>query len=87
MTPKAVALKYDKQTQNAPKVIASGKGEIASKIIEKAKEFDIAIFQNETLVNSLIDIDLDKEVPPKLYKALVDVFIWLAKQENKSKVL
>ncbi len=85
MTPKAVALKYDKQTQNAPKVIASGKGEIASKIIEKAKEFDISIFQNETLVNSLIDIDLDKEVPPKLYEALVEVFIWLSKQENNLK--
>ena len=85
MTPKAVALKYDKQTQNAPKVIASGKGEIASKIIEKAKEFDISIFQNVTLVNSLIDIDLDKEVPPKLYEALVEVFIWLSKQENNLK--
>ena len=85
MTPKAVALKYDQDTQSAPKVVASGKGAIASKIIEKAKEFDIAIFQNTELVNSLIDLDLNKEIPAELYEALVEVFIWLAKQESSLK--
>ena len=82
-TQKAAALKYDSSTQKAPKVIASGKGEIANKIIQKAKEFDIPLFVNEELVNSLCDLEIDKEVPAELYSALVEVFVWLNKQERK----
>lgn len=80
---KAAALKYDKQTQNAPKVIAKGKGEIADRIIQKAKEFDIAIFSNKELVDTLLDIDIDKEIPPRLYEAVVEVFVWLTKQDKR----
>lgn len=86
MAQKAAALKYDKEAQNAPKVIASGKGAIAQKIIEKAKEFDIPLFANETLVNSLIDLDLDKEIPSELYGAVVEVFLWLMKNEKKAHI-
>jgi len=82
-TQKAVALKYDKDTQNAPKVLATGKGEVAKKIINKAKEFDVPIFANEEIVNSLCDLDIDKEIPSELYKTVVEVFVWLSKQERK----
>ncbi|SFV74568.1 Uncharacterized homolog of the cytoplasmic domain of flagellar protein FhlB [hydrothermal vent metagenome] len=77
---KAVALAYDKQ--NAPKVLASGSGNIAQKIIQKAKEFDVPLFANEALVNSLIDVKIDEEIPPKLYQSVVEVFIWLMKNEK-----
>jgi flagellar biosynthesis protein len=86
MAQKAVALKYDKEAQNAPKVIASGKGAIAQKIIQKAIEFDIPLFANEALVNSLIDLDLDKEIPNELYGAVVEVFLWLMKNEKKAHI-
>ncbi len=83
---KAVALKYEKEAMNAPKVIAKGKGKIAEKILEKAKEFDIPIFQNEALANSLLDAEINEEIPPKLYKAVVEVFIWLMKTEKKAQI-
>ncbi|MDD5157998.1 EscU/YscU/HrcU family type III secretion system export apparatus switch protein [Sulfurimonas sp.] len=83
MQNKAAALKYDKANQGAPKVIASGKGAIAKKIIEKAKEFNVPIFANEALVNSLVDLDIDHEIPAELYKAVVEVFVWLMKNEKK----
>lgn len=83
MPTKAAALKYDKASSGAPKVLASGKGEIARKIIEKAKEFDIPLFANEALVNSLIDLEIDREIPSELYQSVVEVFIWLMKNENK----
>ena len=84
MSNKAVALKYDKEQDSAPKVIASGKGEIAHKIIEKAREFNVPIFCNQELVNSLINLEIDKEIPPQLYNAVVDVFLWLMRNESKA---
>jgi len=83
---KAVALKYKIYEDLAPKVIAKGKGEIAKKIIEKAKKFDIPLFQNETLVDMLLNVEVNEEVPPKMYEAVVEVFIWLYKLEEKAQV-
>ena len=80
---KAVALKYE---EYVPTVIASGKGEIARKIIDKAEEFDISIFKNETLVNSLLNIDINVDIPPQLYQAVAEVFVWLQKTEQKSAI-
>ena len=84
MSDKAVALKYDKIEDDAPRVLASGKGEVAKKIIEKAREFHVPIFCNQELVNSLINLEIDKEIPPQLYNAVVDVFLWLMKNESKA---
>ena len=80
---KAVALKYDQQTQNAPKVVAKGKGIVAQHIIQKAKEFDVPLFANEAIVNSIIDLEIDKEIPSELYRSVVEVFVWLQKQDAK----
>jgi len=85
MSEKAAALKYDKESGAAPKILASGKGNIAQKIIEKANEFDVPIFANEALVNSLVDLEVDKEIPAELYSSVVEVFIWLMKNEKKFK--
>ncbi|WP_456479717.1 EscU/YscU/HrcU family type III secretion system export apparatus switch protein [Nautilia sp.] len=83
---KAVALKYKAYEQNAPKVIAKGKGEIAKKIIEKAKLYDVPLFQNETLADMLLNVEIGEEIPPKMYEAVVDVFIWLYKLEEKAQL-
>ena len=83
MKTKAAALKYD--NQNAPKIIASGQGSIADAIVKKAKEFDVPLFANEALVNSLVDLEVDKEIPQELYQGVVEVFIWLMKNEKKVK--
>lgn len=81
---KAVALKYDKEFNRSPKIVASAKGELATRIIQKAKEYNVPIFSNPELASSLIDLDLDKEVPPRLFQAVADVFVWLMKNESKS---
>jgi len=82
-TDKAVALQYDQNKQNAPKVLAKGKGLIAKKIIQKAKEFDVPLFANEAIVDSLLDLEIDKEIPQELYRSVVEVFVWLNKQDRK----
>jgi len=83
---KAVALKYKAYEDLAPKVIAKGKGEIARKIIEKAKKFDIPTFQNEEIANILLNVETGKEVPPKIYEAVVEVFIWLHNLEKRAEM-
>jgi len=83
---KAVALKYEEDGKQAPKVVAKGKGEIAKKIVQKADEFDIPIFKNEALANSLLNLDLDEQIPPNLYKAVAEVFVWLMSAEQKAEL-
>ena len=80
---KAAALKYDPSQNNAPKVLASGKGKVAEAIIKKAHEYDIPLFANEALVESLVGLEVDSEIPQELYQAVVEVFVWLAKAERE----
>jgi len=82
---KAVALKYKAYEDNAPKIVAKGKGEIALKIIQKAKEFDIPLFQNELLVDTLLKVQ-SEEIPPKLYEAVAEVFVWLYNVEKNAQL-
>jgi flagellar biosynthesis protein len=82
LTPKAAALKYEKEGDKAPTVIAKGKGVIAEKIIAKASEVGIPLFKNELLADSLLNVEIEREIPPALYKAVVEVFVWLAKNED-----
>jgi flagellar biosynthesis protein len=68
----AVALQYD-FGDGAPVVTAKGEGHVAEKIIETAREHDIAIEENPVLAEALAKIDLDTEIPVPLYKAVAEV--------------
>lgn len=83
---KAVALAYKKNQDNAPRVIASGKGLLAQNIIAKAKDFNIPLFCNKNLVDSLLEIQINEEIPQILYDGVVEVFIWLNKLEEKTQM-
>ncbi|MWV62905.1 flagellar biosynthesis protein FlhB [Helicobacter saguini] len=86
MRKKAAALAYEEYKDHAPKVVASGQGMIAEAIIKKANEFNIPLFCNAELVDSLVKMDINSNVPPELYQAVVDVFIWLQNAENKASI-
>ena len=81
---KAVALKYEKDSDSVPAVVAKGKGLVAQRIIQKASEFDIPLFKNELLTDSLLNVNIDEHIPPQLYKAVVEVFVWLTNNENRA---
>ena len=80
---KAVALGYNRSQDNAPKVLASGAGEIANKIISLAKEHDIPIKEDPDLIEILSKVEVDQEIPPNLYKAVAEIFSFLYKVTNK----
>lgn len=86
MRKKAAALAYEEHKDHAPKVVASGQGLIAEAIIQKAHEFNIPLFCNAELVDSLVKMDINSNVPPELYQAVVDVFIWLQRTEISSSI-
>lgn len=82
-TKKAVALGYNRSKDNAPKVLASGAGEVAKNIINLARSHDIPIKEDADLVELLSKVDLNQEVPPNLYKAVAEIFGFLYKMTNK----
>lgn len=69
--PTAVALQYD--GNEAPRVTASGKGEIAEKILALAEEHGIPLREDPDLVTLLAQLDLGTEIPPNLYVAVAEV--------------
>ncbi len=83
MREKAVALKYDKEVDAAPKVTAKGEGFKAESIIKIAKLHDIPIKKDEDLVEMLSNIELDREIPPEMYGAIVEVFRFVYKATKK----
>ncbi|MFC3847087.1 EscU/YscU/HrcU family type III secretion system export apparatus switch protein [Helicobacter baculiformis] len=84
--PKAVALAYNVSQDSAPKVVASGVGVIARAIMDKAKAFNIPLFCNKALVESLLDVRLDTPIPPELYSSVVEVFIWLQNTQDQAQM-
>ena len=83
--PKAIALKYDLQKDSAPSLVAKGKGETATNIIKIANEHDIPIKKDEDLVELLSKIDIDKEIPGSMYKAVAEIFSFIYDLSNKNK--
>ncbi|EDP6857477.1 FlhB-like flagellar biosynthesis protein [Campylobacter upsaliensis] len=82
---KAVALGYQrKKKESAPKVLASGKGESAAKIISLAKEHGVPIKEDEDLIEILSKLDLGDEIPPNMYKAVAEVFAFIYQMANKT---
>ncbi len=80
---KAVALKYEKYKDNAPKVVAKGKGEVAKKIIEVAKEHGVYIKEDPDLVEVLSGLDLYEEIPEDLYKVVAEILAFIYKSKQK----
>ncbi len=71
---KAVALRYDQKKENAPRVIASGKGKSAENILRIAMLHNLPIKKDEDLVELLSKVEIDREIPENLYVAVVEVF-------------
>jgi flagellar biosynthesis protein len=80
---KAAALRYDTAKESAPRVLAKGKGASAENIIKIAELNDIPIRKDEDLVELLSKVEIDKEIPAELYKAVAEVFSFIYSVTNK----
>ncbi len=69
----AIAIKYDKEKDTAPRVVAKGMRLKAEKIREIAKQYNIPVMKNVNLANALYRIDVGQEIPEELYDAVAEV--------------
>jgi flagellar biosynthesis protein len=81
----AVALKYDKKTDQAPVIAAKGKGYIAQQIIELAREHNIEIREDADLVTLLAKLDIDMPIPLEAYAAVAEILSYVYKANDKLK--
>lgn len=80
---KAVAIKYNKDKDRAPKVLAKGRNQVAQNIIDLAKENKIPVYPDKDLVQVLETLDLNFEIPPELYRAVAEVLFFIYSMNKK----
>lgn len=78
---KAVALMYDPKDQ-APQVVASGKGALAERIIERAKEHDVPTYVDQGLADTLLKLDIGDYIPPELYGVVAEILIYVDRMDK-----
>ena len=91
-TKTAIALEYEPEDA-APKIIATGKGIVAERIIEAAKEADVPIHEDSKLADTLSRLEIGEMIPPELYEVLAEILVFVdamdkikAKLENSNRL-
>ncbi len=80
----AAAVQYDK-SEDAPRVVASGEGYIAEKIIELARQADVPVVEDAALVSALLVLELGEEIPGELYEAVARILAFVYKLDKGEK--
>lgn len=72
----AVALAFN-PGDDAPKILATGKGHIAEKIIEEAKESDVPFYEDSKLAETLSKLEIGDAIPPELYEVVAEILVFV----------
>ena len=79
----AVAVSYDREGTEAPKVVAKGVDHLAKRIRDVATENDVEIVENVQLARTLYStVDIGHEIPPELFQAVAEVLAYVYKLKN-----
>lgn len=73
----AIALEYNPSDDEAPRVIAAGKGALAERIVEKAKEADVPIHRDDKLADTLSRLEIGDMIPPELYEVVAEILVFV----------
>jgi flagellar biosynthesis protein len=79
----AAALAYDPQTDQAPRVVASGRGKIAEQIVAVAQRYQVPVYEDAELSAALALVNLDEEIPPELYLVVAEVLAYIYRVMHK----
>ncbi|MGL1931597.1 MAG: EscU/YscU/HrcU family type III secretion system export apparatus switch protein [Desulfotalea sp.] len=74
---KAIALGYNQTEDTSPKVLASGQGLVAEKIIAIAEEAGIFIQEDKDLVQLLSKVEVGQEIPADLYQTVAEILAFV----------
>lgn len=72
----AIALEYD-PSDEAPKVVATGRGIVAERIIEKAEESNIPVHRDDKLADTLSRLEIGEMIPPELYEVVAEILLFV----------
>ena len=72
----AVAIAYE-PGEAAPKILATGKGKVAEKIIETAKENKVPTYQDNKLAATLSKLQIGEMIPPELYEVVAEILVFV----------
>ena len=82
----AVALAYE-PGEEAQKIHATGKGEVAERIIDEAKKNDVPFYKDSALAETLSKLKLGDAIPPELYEVVAQILVFVDKMDRlKSKL-
>ena len=80
---KAVALRYDSAQDQAPRVVAKGRGYLAEKIIQAAKAHGVPLVADADLSHVLEEMELDAQIPSQFYLAVAEVLAFVYRLNEK----
>jgi flagellar biosynthesis protein len=80
---KAVALRYEQEKDAVPRVVASGQGSMAERIISVARENNVEIHEDPDLIELLSKLDVDEYIPEKLFFAVAEVMAYVYRINNR----
>lgn len=72
----AIALSYHPD-EDAPKVVASGRGLLAERIVEKAKEAEVPVHRDDKLADTLSRLEIGDQIPPELYEVVAEILVFV----------
>lgn len=78
---KAVALSYEVSEQ-APKIVASGRGLLADKIIDAGEKGNVPIHKDDKLANTLQKLEIGELIPPELYGVVAEILVFVDDMEH-----
>ena len=85
----AIAIKYDKENNGAPVVVAKGADNIAQMIREEAKKNNVPILENKPVARSLYKTtEVGQAIPVDMYETVAEIlaFVYQANEQNKYKI-
>lgn len=80
----AIALSYQSE-KSAPEVVAKGKGYIAENILQAAKDHQIPVQEDASLVELLSELNINEQIPEELYHVVAEVFAFIYKVDQAQK--
>jgi flagellar biosynthesis protein len=81
----AAALHYERGSASLPRVLAGGRGEIAARIIEKARELGIPVREDADLATLLSIVEPDSDIPPEAMVAVAEVLAHVLRLNARSR--
>jgi len=79
----AVAMKYDVAQDRAPRIVAKGKGAVAERIMELARQSGVPVHEDPELIEALAKLDVQQEIPAELYQVMAEVLTFIYRANKK----